>query len=246
MAGINRTLRWLRGQRAKAEPELYEYDPTYSDPPLGTRYVTLAEAQSLECNMCGQCCGSHDADTADIRDYTFGGIRKNQWANMNGGEPLIIPLTATGKPRAWREKDEDVDTAPPFMCAALAHVADGTTRCTIWQGRRPPPCDTFPVKEPRYPRDLGRGAYILLNTKYQRLCTWVDMLLCPADSVFLEWRKADGTLPFNKLTSRQRAYVREVFAEAYRDAYPMDEMMSLSDWRKVRRTEAQWREVPSS
>jgi hypothetical protein len=37
-----------------------------------------------------------------------------------------------------------------------------------------------------------------------------------------------------------------VFAEAYRDAYPMDEMMSLSDWRKVRRTEEQWRQPVSS
>ncbi len=239
---LNRTLRRLRSDRARMAPEMFEYDPDASGPPEGVRYMTLTEAKALDCNMCGQCCGSAEADLPGhgLRQYNFGGIEPRQWAGLNGGAPLIIPLTATGRPRAWRPSDADPATAPAFQCAALSHVDDGTTRCALWQTGRPPPCDEFPVGAKHYPADLRAGAYLYLNTKYQRLCTWVDVLVCPDDSVILGWRKADGTLR-QRLASGQWEYLCRVFGEAYRDAYPIDGMLTLRDWRALRKAEAAWR-----
>lgn len=237
----NRTLAWLRRERAAHEPELYEYDPDTSPAPLGLRVMTLAESQQLECNRCGQCCGSEDADTGgDLGAYTFGGIEAHQWAGFNGGKPLIIPLTRTGRPRSWRASDGDRDSAPPFRCQALRHFGDGTTGCSLWQSERPVPCNTFPVHEPSYRGELRSGAYVLLNTKFQRLCTWVDTLLCPDDSVLLSWRKADATLR-RRLSQEQRDYVDRVFAEAYRDAYGIGDPLALKAWRALRREEQAWR-----
>ena len=240
---LNRTLRQLRNARDRRDPAIYDYTPDDdAEPPEGVRYMTLAEAQSLECNLCGQCCGSEEADLIGfpLRQYTFGGIPEHQWRAMNGGQPLIIPLTPSGQMRAWRPADADHDRPPAFRCEALQHHPDGTTRCGLWQSRRPSPCDAFPVKTKHYPRDLERGAYVLLNTQYQRLCTWVDVLVCPEDSVILEWRKADGTLP-RRLKRKQRAFVSRVFREAYRDVFSKDGSLPLHEWRKVRAEEGTWR-----
>ena len=240
---LNRTLRQLRNARDRRDPEIYDYTLEGDEgPPEGVRYMTLAEAQSLECNLCGQCCGSEEADLVGypLRQYTFGGIAPHQWRALNGGQPLIIPLTTAGVARTWRPADADDDRPPAFRCEALSHHPDGTTRCGLWQSRRPPPCDAFPVKTNYYPRDLERGAYILLNTQYQRLCTWVDTLVCPEDSVILKWRSKDGTLR-RRLTDAQRTYVARVFREAYRDVFSKEGPLPMREWRKVRVEEAAWR-----
>jgi hypothetical protein len=236
---LNRTLARLRAERGDETPAMFGYDPDEYGPPDNVRYMTLAEARSLECNLCGQCCGSEHADVPDVRDYTFGPIPSHQWAHLNGGAPLIIPLTPASRPRAWQPADEDPDTAPPFRCAALSDAPDGTTRCALWQAKRPPPCDPFPVGPKHYPTDLRSGIYILLNTKYQRLCTWVDVLVCPDDSVLLDWRKADGTL--RRLPEDQWAYVCQVFGEAYRDSFQIGGLLTARRWRGVRKAEAAWR-----
>ncbi|MGE3856531.1 MAG: hypothetical protein AB7G21_06200 [Dehalococcoidia bacterium] len=241
---LNRTLRQLRNARERRYPEMYEYDASEGqEPPAGVRYMTLTEAKSLECNLCGQCCGSQEADLEgfQLRQYTFGGIPKHQWKRFNGGQPLIIPLTPSGLDRAWRPKDADDGKPPAFRCEALQHHPDGTTRCGLWLTGRPSPCDAYPVNTKHYPDDLRRGAYVLLNTQYQRLCTWVDTLVCPDDSVILGWRRKDGTLR-GRLTSAQRAFVARVFREAYRDLFPdEDGTLPLREWRKIRAEEAAWR-----
>ncbi len=239
---LNRTLRQLRNARDRAEPEIYDFVPADSDPPVGVRYMTLAESRALECNMCGQCCGSEEADLAGfpLRQYTFGAIPAHQWRVMNGGKPLIIPLTLSGRGRDWRPSDAEGAIPPAFRCEALSHHPDGTTRCNLWQSRRPPPCNSFPTNARQHPADLRGGAYVLLNTQYQRLCTWVDVLVCPDDSVILGWRKADGTLR-RRLGVGQRAYVARVFREAYGDAFPVDGALPLREWRIVRQDEAVFR-----
>ncbi len=242
---LNRTLRKLRNARDRETPEMFEYDPKTSGPPENVRYITLTEAKSLECNLCGGCCGSAETDADDLRAYTFGPIGKRQWAHLNGGEPLIIPLTPSGKPRAWQSRDAEAKTPPPFQCAALSHAGDGTTRCALWQSRRPPQCDEFPINASHYPAELQAGAYLLLNTKYQRVCTWVDVLVCPDDSVVLGWRKADGTLR-RRLSDDRWEYVSYVFSEAYCDLFEIGEVHTLREWRAIRQAEAQWRLTPSA
>jgi hypothetical protein len=120
------------------------------------------------------------------------------------------------------------------------HFKDGLTGCAIWQSKRPGPCNTFPVNEPNYVSELDKGIYVLLNTKFQRLCTWVDTLICPEDSVLLRWRRADGTLRAN-LSQRQHAYVNRVFREAYSDCYRVRDPLPTREWRDLRRVEDEWR-----
>ncbi|MSQ30384.1 MAG: hypothetical protein EXR68_07865 [Dehalococcoidia bacterium] len=239
---LNRTLKHLRTLATRTTAEAFSYDPETSAPPEDVRYMTLDEAKALDCNMCGQCCGSADADPTglDLRRYTFGAIEPGQWARLNGGAPLIIPLTRTGRPRAWRPSDGKAATAPAFQCAALSHVDDGTTRCALWQARRPPPCDAFPVGPKHYPADLRRGIYLLLNTTYLRHCTWTDVLVCPDDSVILDWRNLDGTLR-RRLSPDRWQYVYRVFAEAYRDTFQINGMRPVRHWRALRKAEAAWR-----
>lgn len=239
---LNRTLTQLRNTRDREEPEIFDYSVDDSEPPDGVRYMTLAEAQALDCNMCGQCCGSEEPDLVGfpLHQYAFGAIPAHQWRGMNGGKPLIIPLTPAGRPRAWRPADAESSGHPPFRCDALRRHPDGTTRCALWQARRPVTCNEFPVNAKRTSTDLRDGAYVLLSTTYQRLCTWVDVVLCPDDAIILQWRKRDGTLR-RRLSEQQRDYVARVFREAYRDAFPKDGLMSLRQWRVLRRAEAAWR-----
>ena len=222
---------------------MYDYEPGTSTAPPSLRFMTLAEAQALECNRCGQCCGSEEADLEGfaLRQYAFGAIPEHQWRGLNGGVPLIIPLTSSGRPRRWRPADADGPPFPAFRCAALRHEADGTTGCSLWQGERPAECDAFPIDAARSAAELQQGAYILLGTTYQRLCTWVDVVLCPDDAIILEWRRRDGTLRAG-LSAARRAYVDGVVRKAYRDAYPgRSADAPPTDWHALRMVEASWR-----
>lgn len=236
---LNRTLRQLRNARERGYPAMYEYAPDTADAPATLRFMTLAEAQGLECNRCGQCCGSDQADLEGfvLQQYAFGAIPEHQWRALHGGAPLIIPLTPSGRDRRWRPADAEALPHPAFRCAALQHEADGTTRCGLWGTRRPEQCDAFPLDAKRSAAELRRGAYILLGTTYQRLCTWVDVVLCPEDSVILDWRRQDGTLR-GRLSAAQRGYVTRVVREAYRDAYPGGGgTLAAAEWHRIRQAE---------
>ena len=52
-----------------------------------TRYLTLAAARALECNGCGDCC-----DSRRTPDWAWGALPASQFAELNGGAPLIIPI----------------------------------------------------------------------------------------------------------------------------------------------------------
>ena len=239
VVNLGRTLGQLQRARDRAYPAMYEYEPRASTAPPTLRFMTLAEAQGLECNRCGQCCGSEEADLEGfaLRQYAFGAIPQHQWRALNGGAPLIIPLTSSGRPRHWRPAD---DAGPPFAafrCTALQHEASGATTCALWQAERPPECDAFPLDAAQSAEALRGGAYILLATTYQRLCTWVDVVLCPDDAVLLAWRRSDGTLR-RGLSARRQAYVDCVVCEAYRDAYPRRSDAEPVDWPSLRTAEA--------
>ena len=236
---LNRTLRQLRNARDRAYPAMYEYHPETTPPPETIRFMTLADAQSLTCNQCGQCCVSEEADLEGLplRQYAFGAIPEHQWRSLNQGSPLIIPLTASGRPRQWRPSDADAAVHAAFRCAALEHHADGLTRCRLWASGRPAQCDAFPLDAEQHRSDLQGGGYVLLGTTYQRLCTWVEVVLCPDDSVVLEWRRRDGTLR-GRLSAARHEFVARVVREAYRDAYPgTSDALSLDGWQAIRASE---------
>lgn len=218
--------------------EINSYDP--GDPvPRGVRFMTLEEVRALDCNQCGGCCGSMEADVPGglLRLFPFGEIPKHQWRHFNGGDPLIIPLTRKGNDRAWRptdavdgEAEGEGPPLPPYRCSQLQRRDDGSTACGLWQSKRPKQCGTYPVDHSDLDR-FAAYAYVLLNTAYQRRCTWVDTIVCPPGSPLLEWRTPAHEMP-ELMTQAQWHYVREMFAQAWREMYgdEDDELLTRKGW----------------
>lgn len=226
---------------AAAAAEINAYEPG-GPVPSTMRFMTLEEVRALECNQCGGCCGSENADVPGglLRLFPFGEIPKHQWRHLNNGMPLIIPLTKAGVPRRWKSTDAvdgevegEGPHLPPFRCTQLTWLEDGRSACGLWQSKRPTQCGTYPVNFPSLDRDT-LYAYTLLNTAYQRRCTWVDTVVCPPDSPILDWRTSEATLP-RYMTQAQWNYVREVFAQAYREMYggDDDEPLSRRGWERM-------------
>ena len=66
------------------------------------KYMTLSEARSIECNGCGDCCDSRRTDGY----WTWGSLPTDQYASINNGEPLIIPIIRSGKNNdQWIDRD---------------------------------------------------------------------------------------------------------------------------------------------
>src|SRR5262245_58291071 len=82
------------------------------------RYMTLEAARALDCNGCGDCCNSSRTEGF----WTWGSLPAGQYAALNHGEPLIIPVElASGgwRDRAWRDTDATAATSTPFRCDAF-------------------------------------------------------------------------------------------------------------------------------
>ncbi len=144
------------------------------------QYITLADARSLECNGCGDCCDSARTDGY----WTWGELPTDQYRSMYGGEPLIIPLARTDE--GWVERPrEDADgsayTPTRFRCAALRPQPDGRGLCGIHDQDRPPRCDEFPVKVIGLEEELEECGEFLLTTSAFPRCTWYQMTIVRDD-----------------------------------------------------------------
>lgn len=87
------------------------------------RYMTLAEAQAIECNRCGDCCDSRRVG------FTFSGQIAWTWGKrVDGMDGLIIPLREALP--LMLEDDHSLRPAAPvgaFRCAAFVATGDGVT-----------------------------------------------------------------------------------------------------------------------
>lgn len=199
----------------RAPDHTYNENDRFSTPPPNFRYVTLEEARSWDCNFCGGCCTSTRTDAEPLHMYTFGRLPKHQWKKFNGGKPLIIPLTRTGKPRAWREEDAQGD-GPAFVCRALGLEEDGTTRCRLFGSPRHAACGEFPIFSSITDDEvLRQDWHAIPHTTYQRACTWVDIMICPEWSPLLRWRDRSNRLPA-KMTPEQWSFAAYMFNVAWR------------------------------
>jgi hypothetical protein len=171
------------------------------------RYLTLAEAQALECNRCGDCCGS----TATNGYFTWGRLPAHQYRGMGGGAPLIIPLERTVD--GWRDRPHQPSDArntgsTPFRCSAFSRDEQGLGGCGLHDKRRPDICNMFPVRYPELAARLRTEMVVRLKTDHFTRCTWYGVLLVPDDAPVLGWRNADGTVTWEALTVEQCHVVR--------------------------------------
>ena len=198
-----------------APDHTYNENEKFSVPPPNFRYVTLAEARSWDCNLCGGCCTSTRSDAKPLHMYTFGRLPKHQWKKYNGGVPLIIPLTKTGAPRVWREEDAKGD-GPGFVCSALHLEDDGTALCGLFGSPRHSACGEYPIFSSVTDDEvLKEDWHTIPHTTYQRSCTWVDIVICPEWSPFLRWRDESLRMPVS-MSAEQWSFASYMFNVAWR------------------------------
>ncbi len=149
------------------------------------RYATLAEARTLECNRCGDCCDSRRLPKPT--DWGWADLPENGYAEFNDGEPLIVELS----PGATRG----------FRCARLEPQADGTALCGLHDEPRPPTCIGFPI---RFDDFDEVGAAYEVHTGPLTRCTWYGMVLLPEGDDILDWRDTDWRVEWEALTAEQK------------------------------------------
>ncbi len=153
------------------------------------RYLTLADARSLECNGCGDCCDSRRSDGY----WAWGSLPPGQFRELNGGAPLIIPLERTGAgltAEGWRDRPrtpEDGSELFPtrFRCRAFRPQPDGRGLCGHHDRERPDRCGEYPVHMPHIESELAELGEVVLNTSAFARCTWYRMVVVPVDDLRL-------------------------------------------------------------
>lgn len=127
--------------------------------------MTLAEAQAIECNGCGDCCDSKRAGRTEDGRYAW------RWGRILGGEKnLIIPIEPAEPGRIGA-----------FMCCAF--MSDGETgRCMAYE-LRPERCRSFPVFG-AHAVDIAAavardGEYRLPLTDTLFRCAWAGVVIVP-------------------------------------------------------------------
>ncbi len=127
--------------------------------------MTLAEAQLVECNRCGDCCGSERVGLTVAGRYAW------RWGRVLGGEDgLILPI-----------EDAPAGRINAFRCSAFQGNADAG-ECTAYE-RRPLRCSSFPVFG-AHAVDIARevasnGEYRLPLTDTLFRCAWAGVVIVP-------------------------------------------------------------------
>ena len=169
-----------------------------------SKLMTLSEARALECNGCGDCCGSKRNEST----MGWGQLPPDQYRSHNGGEPLIIPLNETTlKPRPWSHRDKNNNNSKDvlFECAAFCPNSDGTGSCTIHE-TRPERCQDFPV----FSNDMEEcveiaGEFGDHGANLLPRCTWFNVLIVTDDHPLLDLRQDDGFIRKEDITRSKQA-----------------------------------------
>ncbi len=150
------------------------------DVPAAPIYLTLEAVRSIECNGCGDCCDSRRTDGY----WTWGSLPPDQFASLNDGAPLIIPLERVDS--GWRDREplsEDESELFPtsFRCAAFRPQDDGRGLCGHHDRERPARCGEYPVHAPYLESELETYGEVPLGTSEFPRCSWYRMVVVRDD-----------------------------------------------------------------
>lgn len=144
-------------------------------------YITLGTARAIECNGCGDCCDSRRTDGY----WTWGSLPLDQFASLNAGAPLIIPLEriegGTWVERPVRPEDESELFPTAFRCAAFLPQEDGRGLCGHHDQERPDRCGEYPVHVPYLESELAEFGEVPLSTSPFPRCSWYRMVVVRDD-----------------------------------------------------------------
>lgn len=145
-------------------------------PSTPVTYLSLEAARALECNGCGDCCDSRRTDGF----WTWPGIPADQYAELCGGQPLIIPLERVDgawRDRAYRHADAGGLSGARFRCSAFEPRPDGGGACGRHDQPRPAVCGEFPVWGATIGAELAELGEVALQTGAFPRCTWYRMVV---------------------------------------------------------------------
>lgn len=141
--------------------------------------MTLAEAQALQCNQCGDCCDSRRARRFSNTLWS--------WGHEAAG-PMIIPLRMTHEGTGrMDEYEDDVPRSTPvaytaaFRCALLVPLPDGVAQCGAHgDPTLPPTCSAYPVFEGHatwIAEEVAKSGSFALHPPER--CTWHGVVIVP-------------------------------------------------------------------
>lgn len=146
---------------------------------MTTRYMTLRDAQALECNRCGDCCSSEralDSNGWEVGWQWGADTSGDNYRALNAGRPLLIPLFTD------RGENQTAGRIDSYRCTALAFPS-GKAACGLRAGGRevPSTCSAFPVSE-GYASDILLKLFtgsdeVELRTLGLVRCTWHDVVI---------------------------------------------------------------------
>lgn len=165
--------------------------------PAGTPLmdVTLAEARSMECNRCGDCCnGLRDGVQKDEQTgfplFQWGSNAPDDGYESRFGKRMLVPLVrgdgGVVEGDDW-EVDEDGKRYTAFRCAFLMEFPEGTvpeTSCQLYDAydkaadiapadvTRPLNCGSFPVFGLEVDDSIIDGHAFVPPTGPLPRCTW--------------------------------------------------------------------------
>ncbi|KKL53565.1 hypothetical protein LCGC14_2274160 [marine sediment metagenome] len=145
------------------------------------RYLSLATAQALACNRCGDCCDSRRAVPPGA--FTWGSTDPYLYRDLNHGETLVWPLGA-----GLRPIDPAAHVGPhvgPFYCAAFREE-DGLGCCRLYDGQRPPTCAGFPVFYSDMAERTSEDEPFTAATGSLPRCTWFRVTVLPDGARLLD------------------------------------------------------------
>lgn len=143
--------------------------------------MTLDAAAAIECNGCGDCCGSERSDGF----WTWGTLPRGQHRSLNRGAPLVIPveqIDGAWHDRPWVADDASSHSPTRFRCAALLRSPDGGGSCALHDAVRPSRCEDFPLGD-EVRRTLAAEGEVWLQTGSMPRCSWYRVCVVAEDDV---------------------------------------------------------------
>lgn len=136
--------------------------------------MTLAEAQALECNGCGDCCDSRRR-SGDVTGWRWGALREDQTA-------LVLPLYEAHPGGPYERHPDRSPRAvgvyvAEFECRALVRHGDSAS-CAVWP-TAPRTCRDWPlwgVYADRVRAEVASAGWSWVRPPSER-CTWYGVAI---------------------------------------------------------------------
>lgn len=146
--------------------------------------------------------------------FGWGDLPQGLYADLNGGDPLIVPLLhLDGR---WRDMTADQyeragKPAVAFRCAQFSTDDADLGCCNLRDAERPGACDNFPCFATGAGGRLFADGPVELATHSLERCTWSRVVVVPDDHEVLQLRDDAGVVDeWDDLNEEQQRVVSAI------------------------------------